>query len=87
MIGSQIEGKTALIFDDMISTGSSICGAAQVMHEAGAKAVESRVHTEVVTAQPNASAPKRPASDRAKNSSPSQTASQSSVSLRFMYDS
>ena len=28
VIGSQIEGRVALIFDDMISTGSSICGAA-----------------------------------------------------------
>ena len=39
VIGSQIEGKVALIFDDMISTGSSICGAAQVMRTAGARAV------------------------------------------------
>jgi ribose-phosphate pyrophosphokinase len=29
----------ALIFDDMISTGSSICGAATVMREAGARRV------------------------------------------------
>ena len=28
VIGSRIEGRVALIFDDMISTGSSICGAA-----------------------------------------------------------
>ena len=33
------EGRVALIFDDMISTAGSICGAAQVMHEAGARAV------------------------------------------------
>lgn len=39
VIGSQIDGKIALIFDDMISTGSSICGAAQVMHEAGARKI------------------------------------------------
>jgi ribose-phosphate pyrophosphokinase len=39
VIGSEIEGKTALIFDDMISTGSSICGAAQVMRDAGARQV------------------------------------------------
>ena len=36
---SQIEGKVALIFDDMISTGSSICGASQVMRDAGARMV------------------------------------------------
>jgi ribose-phosphate pyrophosphokinase len=39
VIGSQVEGKVALIFDDMISTGSSICGAAQVMRDAGARMV------------------------------------------------
>ncbi len=39
VIGTPVEGKTALIFDDMISTAGSICGAAQVMHEAGAKEV------------------------------------------------
>ena len=39
VIGGPIEGKTALIFDDMISTGSSICGAADVMHEAGARKI------------------------------------------------
>ena len=39
VIGSSVKGKVALIFDDMISTGSSICGAARVMHEAGARAV------------------------------------------------
>jgi ribose-phosphate pyrophosphokinase len=39
VIGSQIEGKVALIFDDMISTGGSICGAARVMREAGARQV------------------------------------------------
>jgi ribose-phosphate pyrophosphokinase len=39
VIGSKIEGKIALIFDDMISTGSSICGAAEVMHQAGAREV------------------------------------------------
>ena len=33
-----VEGKVALIFDDMISTAGSICGAARVMHEAGARA-------------------------------------------------
>ncbi len=39
IIGADVEGKTALIFDDMISTGGSICGAVQVMHERGAKAI------------------------------------------------
>ena len=39
VIGAQVEGKTALIFDDMISTAGSICGAAQVMHQAGAKRI------------------------------------------------
>ena len=29
--------RSALIFDDMISTAGSICGAAEVMHEAGAR--------------------------------------------------
>ncbi|MBN2475910.1 MAG: ribose-phosphate pyrophosphokinase [Pirellulales bacterium] len=36
IIGAPVEGKTALIFDDMISTAGSICGAAKVMHEHGA---------------------------------------------------
>ncbi len=31
-----VEGKICLMFDDMISTGSSICGAAKLVHEAGA---------------------------------------------------
>jgi ribose-phosphate pyrophosphokinase len=39
VIGQNVEGRVALIFDDMISTAGSICGAAQVMHEAGARAV------------------------------------------------
>ncbi|MDZ7618182.1 MAG: ribose-phosphate pyrophosphokinase [Patescibacteria group bacterium] len=39
IIGAAVEGKTALIFDDMISTGGSICGAAKVMHEQGATAI------------------------------------------------
>ena len=36
VIGSSVEGKVALIFDDMISTGGSICGAAEVMKAHGA---------------------------------------------------
>jgi ribose-phosphate pyrophosphokinase len=39
VIGSQIEGRVALIFDDMISTGGSICGAAAVMRSAGARKI------------------------------------------------
>jgi len=39
MIGAPIEGKIAVIFDDMISTGSSICGAAQMVADAGARAI------------------------------------------------
>jgi ribose-phosphate pyrophosphokinase len=39
IIGAPVAGKTALIFDDMISTGGSICGAVRVMHEQGAKAI------------------------------------------------
>src|SRR5208337_1770595 len=39
VIGSNIEGRVALIFDDMISTGSSICGAAMMMREGGARKV------------------------------------------------
>ena len=39
VIGGQVEGRVALIFDDMISTAGSICGAAEVMHQHGAKKV------------------------------------------------
>ena len=39
IIGGPIEGKICLMFDDMISTASSICGAAQLVHEAGAKEI------------------------------------------------
>ena len=39
IIGAPVEGKVALIFDDMISTGGSICGAADVVHEQGARAI------------------------------------------------
>lgn len=39
VIGEKIEGRVALIFDDMISTASSICGAAEVMRKAGATKV------------------------------------------------
>ncbi len=39
LIGGPVQGKVALIFDDMISTGGSICGAARMVHEAGATAI------------------------------------------------
>ena len=39
VIGASVEGKTALIFDDMITTAGSICGAADVMHEHGARKI------------------------------------------------
>jgi ribose-phosphate pyrophosphokinase len=37
IIGGPIAGKVALMFDDMISTGGSICGAAMKVHAEGAK--------------------------------------------------
>lgn len=39
IIGGPIEGRVALMFDDMISTAGSICGAAQRVHEAGAREI------------------------------------------------
>lgn len=39
LIGESVQGKTALLFDDMISTGGSITGAARMVKQAGAKAV------------------------------------------------
>ena len=39
IIGGPIEGKVALLFDDMISTAGSICGAAKVVAEHGAAEV------------------------------------------------
>jgi len=39
IIGGPVEGKIAVIFDDMISTAGSICGAADAMHKAGARKV------------------------------------------------
>ena len=39
VIGGKVEGRVALIFDDMISTAGSICGAAEVMHAHGARQV------------------------------------------------
>jgi ribose-phosphate pyrophosphokinase len=37
LIGSPLAGKTAVIFDDMISTGSSVVGAARVAREHGVR--------------------------------------------------
>ncbi|MCE9526464.1 MAG: ribose-phosphate pyrophosphokinase [Planctomycetales bacterium] len=39
IIGGPIRGKIALMFDDMISTGGSICGAAMKVHAEGAKEI------------------------------------------------
>lgn len=39
IIGGPIEGRVALIFDDLISTAGSICGAANLVREAGARQV------------------------------------------------
>jgi ribose-phosphate pyrophosphokinase len=39
LIGAPIEGKICLMFDDMISTAGSICGAARVLADRGAKEI------------------------------------------------
>ena len=39
LIGGPIDGKVALIFDDMISTAGSICGAARMVRDAGAREI------------------------------------------------
>jgi ribose-phosphate pyrophosphokinase len=39
LIGAPVDGKTALMFDDMISTAGSICSAAEVVHRHGARAI------------------------------------------------
>ncbi len=39
IIGGPVEGKIALMFDDMISTAGSICGAAHVLRETGVREV------------------------------------------------
>jgi ribose-phosphate pyrophosphokinase len=39
LIGGPVEGKVALICDDMITTAGSICGAAQMVHAAGARKI------------------------------------------------
>jgi ribose-phosphate pyrophosphokinase len=39
IIGAEVEGRVALMFDDMISTAGSICGAAEVVKQHGAKEI------------------------------------------------
>ena len=39
IIGGPVTGHVALMFDDMISTASSICGAARLVHAAGAREI------------------------------------------------
>jgi ribose-phosphate pyrophosphokinase len=39
IIGGPVEGKICLMFDDMISTAGSICGAAKLVRKAGAKQI------------------------------------------------
>jgi len=39
LIGGPIEGRVALMFDDMVTTAGSICGAAQLVHRAGAREI------------------------------------------------
>jgi ribose-phosphate pyrophosphokinase len=39
IIGAPVKDRVALIFDDMITTGGSICGAAAAVHAAGARKI------------------------------------------------
>ena len=39
IIGGPLDGRIALMFDDMISTAGSICGAARLVHDAGAREI------------------------------------------------
>jgi len=39
VIGGPVEGKIVLMFDDMISTAGSICGAARILHDRGAQEI------------------------------------------------
>jgi ribose-phosphate pyrophosphokinase len=39
ILGGEVKGKVALMFDDMISTAGSITGAAKVLHEHGVKEI------------------------------------------------
>ncbi len=40
IIGGDVEGRLVLMFDDMISTAGSICGAADLIHRAGAREIQ-----------------------------------------------
>jgi ribose-phosphate pyrophosphokinase len=39
IIGASVEGKVAMMFDDMISTAGSVCGAAKILADRGAKEI------------------------------------------------
>jgi ribose-phosphate pyrophosphokinase len=39
LIGGPVQGRVAVMFDDLISTAGSICGAARLVRQAGARAV------------------------------------------------
>ena len=39
MVGGPLDGKVALMFDDMISTAGSICGAAELVKNNGAREI------------------------------------------------
>ncbi|MBM4002108.1 MAG: ribose-phosphate pyrophosphokinase [Planctomycetes bacterium] len=39
IIGSSVRGKICLMFDDMITTAGSVCGAARFIHEQGAREI------------------------------------------------
>ena len=39
IIGTSVRGKIAIMFDDMITTAGSVCGAAQFVHNAGAREI------------------------------------------------
>jgi len=39
LIGGSVQGRVALIFDDMVTTAGSICGAAEMVHRAGARKI------------------------------------------------
>jgi ribose-phosphate pyrophosphokinase len=39
IIGAPVDGKICIMFDDMISTAGSICGAAKVLNERGAREI------------------------------------------------
>ena len=39
IIGGPVEGKVAIVFDDMISTAGSICGAARLVRDGGAREI------------------------------------------------